>query len=418
MLDTPIADLPNAQSELAVERWFAGQAARNLDAGKAAFFCGAGAYRHHIPASVDHIIQRSEFLTSYTPYQPEISQGSLQALFEFQTQVARLTGMDLANASMYDGATAAAEAVLMACRLTRRNKVLLSRNLHPHYAQACKTLGQAQDIEFVTLPAEIEGEAIGQILAHIDQELACLVMQNPDFFGHLRDLSPLSKAVHKVKALLVGVVTEIVSSGLIKTPGEMGADIVAAEGQSLGVGLQFGGPHVGLLSCRNERSFLRQLPGRLCGETVDVRGQRGFVLTLSTREQHIRRGKATSNICTNSGLIALAFSIHASLLGEKGVREMACQSHARTVQLHKALEPIKAVKIWNTSFFNEFSLRLPTGAAQLVDQLSEEGILAGVPVARLLPGHGFEKDLLVACTERTTQVEIETFAKMLQKVLA
>ncbi len=291
-------------------------ARRNHAAGDGPFFIGAGAYRHHVPASVDHLIQRSEWLTAYTPYQPEVSQGTLQMLFEFQTQVAHLTGMEVANASMYDGSTATAEAVLMARRLTRRNRIVLSGGLHPHYRDVVRTyLGDGPDL--VCLPASPEGQ--GDILSRIDGETAAIVVQTPDFYGHLRDLRAAAEAAHAAGALLIVVVTEIVSLGLIEAPGALGADIVVAEGQSIGNALNFGGPYVGLMATRKE--FVRQMPGRLCGETVDADGNRGFVLTLSTREQHIRREKATSNICTNSGLCALAFSIHMSLLGEAGLQE-------------------------------------------------------------------------------------------------
>ena len=314
-LDGPV-DLPRRATELEVERAFARMAKKNLSAGEAPFFVGAGAYKHHVPATVDHLIQRSEFLTAYTPYQPEISQGTLQTLFEFQTQVARLTGMDVANASMYDGSTACAEAVLMAQRITKRRKAVLSGNLHPHYAQATETLARYMDIT-----VETEGAAPGKaddLVKYIDEDTACIVVQNPDVFGHVRDLAPLAEAAHARGALLIAVVTEIVSLGLLKSPGEMGADIVVGEGQSLGVGLQFGGPYVGLFACRDDRNFIRNMPGRLAGETVDADGRRGFVLTLSTREQHIRRDKATSNICTAQALLANMAAAYAIYHGPDG----------------------------------------------------------------------------------------------------
>ena len=311
-----LTELPRRKSELEVELELGGLAARNVPAGSVPFFVGCGAYRHHVPATVDHLIQRSEFLTSYTPYQPEITQGTLQYLFEFQTQVARLTGMDVANASMYDGSTATAEAVLMAQRVTRRRKAVLSGGLHPHYGAVVETLSKYNGTAVSQLPPS--PAPTEDIVAAIDEETACVVVQNPDFFGNIRDLTPIAEAAHAAGALLIAVLTEIVSLGAIKSPGEMGADIVAAEGQSIGNGLTYGGPYVGLFATRQK--YVRQMPGRLCGETVDADGKRGFVLTLSTREQHIRREKATSNICTNSGLCALAFTIHMTLLGEKGLR--------------------------------------------------------------------------------------------------
>ena len=325
-------DLPDTKGELEVERILSRMAAKNVAAGAAPFFCGAGAYRHHVPAAVDHLIQRSEFLTSYTPYQPEIAQGTLQYLFEFQTQVALLTGMEVANASLYDGSTATAEAVLMAQRITRRPKAILSGGLHPHYAETVETVA---NLSGKVVRAPVTRGRIEDIISLIDDQTACVVVQSPDVFGLIRDLRPIAEAAHAKGALLIAVVTEIVSLGLIEPPGAMGADIVAAEGQSIGNGLNFGGPYVGLFATREK--FLRQMPGRLAGETIDASGKRGFVLTLSTREQHIRREKATSNICTNSGLCCLAFTIHLSLLGEEGFARLARTNHARASALADTL---------------------------------------------------------------------------------
>src|SRR5579864_4892640 len=348
-------DLPRRAGELEVERELSALSARNRPAGAGPFFCGAGAYRHHVPASVDHIIQRSEFLTSYTPYQPEIAQGTLQVLFEFQTQVAALTGLPVANASLYDGSTACAEAVMMAARITRRGKAVLSGGLHPHYAEACWTLSHSEGVKTVRLPAAIDAERA--VIDAIDSDTACVVVQTPNVFGTVTDVSAIAEAAHAAGALLVVVTTEAVSYGLLKPPGEMGADIAVAEGQSIGNALSFGGPYVGLFACREQ--FVRQAPGRLCGETVDAEGRRGFVLTLSTREQHIRREKATSNICTNSGLCALAFSIHMTLLGETGLQRLAEINHARARRLDTALSAVPGVRRLTPRFFNEFAVRLP-----------------------------------------------------------
>jgi glycine dehydrogenase subunit 1 len=315
-----IDGLPDHQGELAVERHMSKLAAKNRAASSGPFFVGAGAYKHHVPASVDMIIQRSEFLTTYTPYQPEIAQGTLQTLFEFQTQVAALTAMDVANASMYDGSTACAEAAVMATRATRRKKVILSGGLHPHYAAATKLLCEAQGIEVVQVEHAIDGELA--LADAVDEQTACVIGQSPNTFGTVTDLSPVAEAAHGKGALLVSVFTEAVSLGLVTPPGEMGADIAVGEGQSIGNGLNFGGPYVGLFACTQK--LVRQMPGRLCGETTDAEGKRGFVLTLSTREQHIRRDKATSNICTNSGLCALAFTAHMTLLGGKGLEADGC----------------------------------------------------------------------------------------------
>src|SRR5271168_2824684 len=338
-----LVDLPRAMGEIEVERAIGQMAARNVAADSVPFFIGGGAYRHHIPAAVDHLIQRGEFLTSYTPYQPEVSQGTLQYLFEFQTQVALLTGMEVANASMYDGSTACGEAVMMANRVTRRSKAILSGGLHPHYAEVTRTQARWTNFTAHDAPADIDGTE--DLAALIDGETSCVVAQNPSVFGHVRDLSALAEACHAKGALLIVVVTEIVSLGLLTPPGEMGADIVVAEGQSIGNSLNFGGPYVGLFATREK--YMRQMPGRLCGETVDADGRRGWVLTLSTREQHIRREKATSNICTNSGLCALAFTIHLSLLGEAGFTRLAELNHAKAVQLAERLKAVKGIEVLN-----------------------------------------------------------------------
>lgn len=417
-LEGPIAGLPLHMPELEVERRLGAMAARNLAAGAAPFFVGCGAYKHHIPASVDHLIQRGEFLTSYTPYQPEIAQGTLQYLFEFQTQVARLTGMEVANASMYDGSTAMTEAVFMARRLTRRTKTLVSSGVHPHYVAVLETLTRFTDGEVVaSVPDDRFGSDVDALCAAVDASTSCVVVQNPDVFGRVSDLAPLAEACHAVGALLVVVVTEVVSLGLVRSPGEMGADIVVAEGQSIGNGLNFGGPYLGLFATREK--FVRQMPGRLCGETVDADGRRGFVLTLSTREQHIRREKATSNICTNSGLCALAFTIHLSLLGEAGLRHLARLNHARAVQLAERLERIPGVELVTPQFFNEFTLRLPVEARPVVRKLAERGVLGGVSLGRLYPerpalGHG----LIVAVTETVTDGDMDAFEDALDEVLA
>ncbi|MCG7348175.1 aminomethyl-transferring glycine dehydrogenase subunit GcvPA [Sphingomonas sp. ACRSK] len=417
-LDGPVPGLPNHASELAVERHLSALAAKNLAAGTAPFFLGCGAYRHHVPASVDHLIQRGEYLTAYTPYQPEIAQGTLQMLFEFQTQVAQLFGCDVANASMYDGSTACWEAITMARRVTRRGKAILSSGLHPHYVSVANTMakftGDLLETSAPTLTADTDAEAL---IAAIDGDTSCVVVQYPDILGRIPDLRPIAEAAHANKALLIAVVTEPVALGAIASPGELGADIVVGEGQSLGVGLQFGGPYVGLFACSDK--LVRQMPGRLCGETVDAEGKRGFVLTLSTREQHIRREKATSNICTNSGLCALAFSIHMTLLGEKGLRQLAASNHARAVAAADRLAKVPGIELVNTSFFNEFTLKLSKEARPVVRTLADRGVLAGVSLGRLYPGEAeLANGLVVAVTETVTAEDIETLATELEEVLA
>ena len=404
--------LPDTQGEMEVERALSKLAARNVAAGAAPFFCGAGAYKHHVPSSVDHLIQRSEFLTSYTPYQPEIAQGTLQYLFEFQTQVALLTGMEVANASLYDGSTATAEAVLMAQRVTKRSKAILSGGLHPHYAETVDTVaGLFGEMK----RAPVTPGSVEDIIAMIDDETACVVVQSPDVFGLIRNLRPIADAAHAKGALLIAVVTEVVSLGLLESPGAQGADIVAAEGQSIGNGLNFGGPYVGLFATREK--FLRQMPGRLCGETVDAEGRRGYVLTLSTREQHIRREKATSNICTNSGLCTLAFTIHLSLLGEEGLTRLARLNHAKASGLADRLAKVPGVELVTPAFFNEFTVKLPKAALPVVDALAAKGILAGVPAARLSRDKAVENLLIVAATECATDDDMDALVGALKEVL-
>jgi len=417
-LDGPIRDLPMHAGEMAVEAHMKKLAKNNSAAGDMPFFLGAGAYRHHVPASVDHIIQRGEFLTAYTPYQPEIAQGTLQTLFEFQTQVARLFGVDVANASMYDGSTACWEAIVMARRITKRGKAVLSSGLHPHYVSVAKTMARFTKDQLVSEAPTLEAATDGaDLLDQIDDDTSCVVVQYPDILGRIGDMSALVEKAHSHKALLIAVVTEPVALGAIKSPGQMDADIVVGEGQSLGVGLQFGGPYVGLFGCKQK--YVRQMPGRLCGETVDSEGKRGFVLTLSTREQHIRREKATSNICTNSGLCALAFTAHMTLLGEKGLRELAMLNHKKAVAAADRLVSIQGVSLLNESFFNEFTLVLDKDTRPIVRKLADQKILAGVSLGRLYPEEGaLAHGLIVAVTETTSDEDVEALATALEGELA
>ena len=408
-------DLPNYQGELEVERALGALAAKNRAASDGPFFIGCGAYKHHVPATVDHIIQRSEFLTAYTPYQPEIAQGTLQYLFEFQTQVAALSGMDVANASMYDGSTGCAEAALMARRITKRGKAILSGGLHPQYAAVTRTNLELHNDDVVVAPIAVD--ASEDLASMIDDETSCVIVQTPDVFGNVRDLTPIAEAAHSKGALLVAVVTETVSLGALKSPGEMGADIYVGEGQSIGNALGYGGPYVGLFAAKQK--YIRQMPGRLCGETTDAEGQRGFVLTLSTREQHIRRDKATSNICTNSGLCTLAFTAHMTLLGEAGLRRLAMLNHEAACKTADALGALAGVDVLNKSYFNEFTVRLSKNASEVVDRLAQEGVLAGVPGSRLWPDDpGAENLLIVAATECVRDEDIEVFAAKLSESLS
>lgn len=386
------ANIRDHMGELEVERLLAGYAKQNHAANAGPFFLGAGCYNHHVPASVDYVIQRSEFLTAYTPYQPEIAQGTLQVIFEYQTFIAQLTGQDIANASMYDGATAAAEAALMAMRVTKRDKIILGNTLHPHYRDVVATYINNQ-----------QGASLAD--GKPDTQTACVILQTPDFHGTPHALAAWRKLCDETGALLVVVVNEILSLGLL--PALVEADIVCGEAQSVGVAMSYGGPHLGFFATKEK--FLRQMPGRLCGMTVDTDGKRGFVLTLNTREQHIRREKATSNICTNQGLMALAFTVHMALLGEGGFKQLATLNHERACDLADALAKVPGVKIENQNFFNEFVIDLGTPAQTVVDKLAGQGIIAGLA----LEGHR----LLVAATEMTTDEHIETFVSALKEVL-
>ena len=420
-LPDTIEGLADHASELAVERHMGALAAMNLAAGEAPFFLGCGAYRHHVPASVDHLIQRGEFLTSYTPYQPEIAQGTLQVLFEFQTQVALLFGCEIANASMYDGSTACWEAIAMAQRISRRGKTLISAGLHPHYLSVARTMARFTGDRIVaarpSLAPGAPGDDAEALLGAIDSETSAVVVQYPNVCGHVADMSALAERAHAHGALLIAVVTEPVALGLLRSPGEMGADIVVGEGQSIGVGLNFGGPYVGLFATREK--YVRQMPGRLAGETIDADGRRGFVLTLSTREQHIRREKATSNICTNSGLCALAFSIHMTLLGEKGLRQLAALNHAKATAAADKLAGVPGVTLVNGPFFNEFTLLLAQESRSVVRALAARGVLAGVSLGRLYPQvEALKEGLVVAVTETASDEDVDRLAAALEEVMA
>lgn len=409
-----LVDLPKAQGELEVHRHMQRLAEKNTPAGRTAFFLGAGAYRHHVPASVDHLIQRSEFLTAYTPYQPEIAQGTLQALYEFQSQVAQLLDMEVANASMYDGSTATAEAAMMAARVTKRKKIVFSGGVHPHYVDTARTACEALGLEVVALPAAIDDEAA--VTKQLDADVAAVIVQSPNVFGTVTDLTKIGEAARGAGALMVATFTECISFGLIEPAGAYGADIVCGEGQSIGNALNFGGPFVGLFAVKEK--YIRQMPGRVAGETIDADGKRGFVLTLSTREQHIRREKATSNICTNSGLCQLAWTIHMTLLGEQGLRQLATLNHEKAIELADALAKVKGVEVLTKRFFNEIAIRVPGNAQKLVDALAEKGVVGGVAMSRLNPKAGMDDVLITCATEMNTDDDIRAYADALKKVIA
>ncbi len=378
-------------------------------------FLGGGVYSHFSPTIVDHLIQRSEFFTSYTPYQPEVTQGTLQYIFEFQTLVCQLTGMDVANASMYDGSTSMAEAFLMAQRVTRRDKVLVAETVHPEYLEVAQTYTRHGDLEFGTIGFEADsGRVIEEELSKLDDKTAALVVQSPNFFGCIEDLDRLAAKAHEVGALFVVVVTEAISFGMLKTPGSSGADIVVAEGQSFGIPMSFGGPHVGLFACRDK--FVRQMPGRLSGVAYDAKGNRGFVLTLATREQHIRRDKATSNICTNQGLIALAATVYMETMGKKGLQEVAMQNVQKAAYAAKKISEIEGYSlVFDAPRFNEFVVRGPVDAEELLGHLSgEKDILGGIAVSRYYRDR--PNDFLVCVTETNTKEQIDELVSALSNI--
>jgi glycine dehydrogenase subunit 1 len=405
---------PAALSEIELLDKFERLGQRNAAARRTSFL-GAGAYSHYIPTIVDHIISRSEFFTAYTPYQPEISQGTLQTIFEFQTLVCQLTGMDLANASMYDGSTALAEAVLMAERVTRRSKVIASATVHPQYLEVVKTYVQHAGIDLeITDFDQKTGQGGAALAGAVDDQTAALVVQSPNFFGCIEDLKALADAAHAKGALLVVAITEAMSLGLLKPPGACGADIVVAEGQSFGVPLSFGGPYVGLFATRDK--YARQIPGRLVGEAYDKKGHRGFVLTLATREQHIRREKATSNICTNEGLIALAATVYMEAMGRRGIQEAAHQCVQKAAYAARRIAGVKGFSIPFTGpRFNEFVVRGPGNAAELLSRLAKEKeIEGGIALSRFMPDRG--SDFLVCVTETNTREQIDALVSALSEL--
>ena len=378
--------------------------AKQANGFKYASFLGAGAYRHYRPVVIDALVQRGEFLTSYTPYQPEIAQGTLQATFEFQTMICELTGMEIANASMYDGSTGCAEAVMMAVRVTGRNSCLVARSVHPEYREVLHTTVQHQQIPVAEVPFD---KATGRVdtsalEAAITDDTACVLIQSPNFFGTIEDVAAIADNAHKKGALLIVSIAEPLSLGIVKPPVE--ADIVSLEAQSFGVPVGFGGPYCGVLACKEK--FLRQMPGRLCGETKDANGKRGFVLTLSTREQHIRREKATSNICTNQALVSLMVTIYLTVYGKQGLRELAEQNLAKAEYLRTQLEKAGAKKLFSGPSFNEFAVTLPAAADSTNNKLLEQHIIGGLALSKWYPELG-DKAAVWCATELTTKAQID-----------
>jgi glycine dehydrogenase subunit 1 len=398
-----LLDLPRAASEQEVIRELAALAARNADAESRPWFLGAGLYAHFVPTAVPALASRSEFYTAYTPYQPEISQGTLQTIFEWQTMICALTGLEVSNASLYDGASATAEAVLLALRATRRRRVVVAHGLHPHYADVLRTYTRALDVDIVWLPRAADGRT-SPLGDAVDEATACVVLQSPSFLGPVQDVAAAAEAAHAHGALLVTTVTEALSLAMLRAPGALGADVVCGEAQSFGVPIGFGGPALGFLATRDR--FVRQLPGRLVGQTEDTRGHRGFVLTLSTREQHIRREKATSNICTNQGLCLLYATVYLSLLGRAGLRELARLNYAKAEYLKGRVRETPGLSLpLAAPGFNEFVVAVPDSGAAALARAEAAGLVGGLDLAPWEPELG--PAVLVCATELARREEMD-----------
>jgi len=403
--------LPSALSEQEILEELEARAAHNASLSNYTYFLGAGTYPHFSPSAVDALISRSEFYTAYTPYQPEISQGSLQAIFEWQTMITMLTGLDAANASLYDGASAAAEAALMALRVKRGRKKVVVAGLHPHYREVLDTYLTALGIDIVTVPYAQDGRAQA-IADFVDDQTACVLIQQPNFLGCVEDVQLAAQAVQEAGALLVGVVTEALSMALLRPLGELGADIVCGEAQSFGLPMNFGGPHLGFMATRSK--FLRQMPGRLVGETVDGRGKRGFVLTLSTREQHIRREKATSNICTNQGLCLLVATIYLSLMGRQGLQKLARLNFSKAEYAKQRVRETAGLDLpLSAPSFNEFVIRVPDSAKAALLRAQEDQLIGGLDLKTYTDDFDLGAAVLVCFTELAKREDIDRLCQAL-----
>jgi len=407
-------EIPARTSEQDVLAHLEGLAARNENASQAEWFLGAGTYAHFVPTAVDALASRAEFTTSYTPYQPEISQGTLQAIFEWQTMSCGLTGMEVSNASMYDGASATAEAALMAMRITRRSRVVVTTGLHPHARQVLDTYLRALGAEIVSVPRGADGRSAA-LAEWVDDTTACVIVQQPSFLGVVEDLAAAGDAAHAHGALLIASISEALCLGLLRPPGELGADIVCGEAQSFGVAMSFGGPHLGFLATRQKH--VRQMPGRLVGQTVDSAGKRGFVLTLATREQHIRRARATSNICTNQGLCLLMATIYLSLLGPRGLRELAQLNLAKAEYAKARIRETPGLTLpLAAQGFNEFVVGVPESASAALERARQQGIVGGLDLAAFAPELG--PALLVCTTETCSRQAIDRLVAALARSAA
>lgn len=410
-LDRPL-DIPAGISEMELIHDLKEMAKKNLSLGEVISFLGAGAYDHYIPALVDHLISRSEFYTAYTPYQAELSQGTLQAIYEYQSMISDLTAMDLANASLLDGGSALGEAVLMASRISRKKKILISQSLHPAYREVSRTYGRQQDLDFIQLKLDNTATDLLELEKTIDQETAAVVVQYPNFFGSIEDITRIKEIISPYKNVLLLIVINPLALGLLRPPGDFGADIVIGEGQVLGSPLNYGGPYLGFMAVRNR--YLRQMPGRIAGATNDKSGKRGFVLTMQTREQHIRREKATSNICTNEALNALSAAIYMSIMGRQGLREVAEQCYKKAHYLANRINKISGFKVVNKGdYFHEFLVESDYSIDKVKKVMSKKGIIAGVDISRF----DYKKEgLLICVTEKRNREELDKYLAVLEVI--
>ncbi|MBL8192640.1 MAG: aminomethyl-transferring glycine dehydrogenase subunit GcvPA [Blastocatellia bacterium] len=408
-LEKPL-NLPPAYAESELIKFFKKLAARNTDPNNTISFLGAGAYNHFRPIVIDTLISRSEFYTTYTPYQPEIAQGTLQAIFEFQSMICLLTGMEVANASMYDGSTAMAEAALMANRITRRKKILVSQAVHPEYRAVLDTYLKSTGLVSETVAFSASGQtALDSI--NLDSEVAAVIVQSPNFFGCIEDMAAVAEKAHQAGALFISVTTEPISWGLLRSPGDCGADIVVAEGQSFGIAPSYGGPYLGIFASRAQ--YQRQMPGRLIGEAFDADGNRGFVITLATREQHIRREKASSNICTNQGLFMLMATVYLATMGKQGLQEVAKQNLQKSAYAAKAISELDGYSLlFSAPRFNEFVVKTPKPATEIMEKLLSQNIIAGLPLSNYYPD--MTHALLVCVTEQNTKADIDQLVAALK----
>lgn len=408
-LEKPL-NLPPAYAESELIKFFKKLAARNTDPNNTISFLGAGAYNHFRPIVIDTLISRSEFYTTYTPYQPEIAQGTLQAIFEFQSMICLLTGMEVANASMYDGSTAMAEAALMANRITRRKKILVSQAVHPEYRAVLNTYLKSTGLVSETVAFSASGQTVLDSI-NLDSEVAAVIVQSPNFFGCIEDMAAVAEKAHQAGALFISVTTEPISWGLLRSPGDCGADIVVAEGQSFGIAPSFGGPYLGIFASRAQHQ--RQMPGRLIGEAFDADGNRGFVITLATREQHIRREKASSNICTNQGLFMLMATVYLATMGKQGLQEVAKQNLQKAAYAAKAISELDGYSLlFSAPRFNEFVVKTPKPATEIMEKLLSQNIIAGLPLSNYYPD--MTHALLVCVTEQNTKADIDQLVAALK----